>query len=220
MKRFGVMSISPRALVRELANNNWVLLFPGGAREALKRRTDAPYSLHWPSNAEFIRVAAAMNAIVVPVSTVGTEDSVSVFLDSSEVGKVASAVAKFRGDDLEEALSSIPSARQWRGDVEEKEAFLPPLGAPKLPDRVYLRYGEPIEVPAEAEHDKTLARRIYGEARDAVEDGVAELLKRRENDNYRTPSARLAFRLKFGEGVQPPAQPAWTWETKAGPIDK
>ena len=126
-----------------------------------------------------------MNAFVVPVSTVGIENSVSVFLDSSEVGKVASAVAKFRGDDLEEALSSIPSARQWRGDVEEEEAFLPPLGAPKLPDRVYLRYGEPIEVPAEAEHDKALARRIYGAARDAVEDGVADALARRSRRRAR-----------------------------------
>lgn len=226
LKRFGIMSINPRALVRELAQNSWVLLFPGGAREALKRKSDDLYSLHWPESTEFVRVAASMGATIIPVATVGTEDSVNLLLDSAQVSKGARALSSLRRSPPAAAASNgrgspLPAARQWRGTRIEDESgsMLPPLAIPSAPDRVYLKFGPLIEVPAAARDDRELAREIYGTVKTAVKDGIDSLLERRELDCYRTPRSRLAFRLKHGNGVGPPASPAWTWETAAGPVD-
>jgi 1-acyl-sn-glycerol-3-phosphate acyltransferase/pimeloyl-ACP methyl ester carboxylesterase len=227
LKRFGIQSINPRALVRELALNHWVLLFPGGAREALKRKSDDLYSLHWPESTEFVRVAAAMGAVIIPVATVGTEDSVNLLLDSEQVSKGVRAITKLRGTQSSGTSDDgrrqpLPVARQWRGATADAdgESMLPPLAAPSAPDRVYLRFGSPIEVPVAAEEDRELARGVYADVKAAVREGIASLLVRRESDSYRTLRSRLAFRVKHGDGVEAPACPAWTWETVAGPVDE
>ncbi|GAB0492156.1 hypothetical protein MMPV_003416 [Pyropia vietnamensis] len=92
----GVTTVSPRALTGLLASGQWALLFPGGAREALKRRSDAKYSLRWPVTPEFIRTAAATGALIVPVSTVGTEDMAQVVVDAPEVAEAIRLFNRFK----------------------------------------------------------------------------------------------------------------------------
>lgn len=92
----GVATVSPRALTGLLASGQWALLFPGGAREALKRRADAKYSLRWPATPEFIRTAAATGALIVPVSTVGTEDMAQVVVDAPEVAEAMRLFNRFK----------------------------------------------------------------------------------------------------------------------------
>jgi len=53
-----------------------VFLFPGGAREALKRK-DERYTLIWPEKSEFVRMAARLGATIVPFAAVGAEDGIN-----------------------------------------------------------------------------------------------------------------------------------------------
>jgi hypothetical protein len=43
-----------------------VLLFPGGAKEALNGNKS--YPLYWPDKVDFVRTAAKFNATIVPVA--------------------------------------------------------------------------------------------------------------------------------------------------------
>jgi hypothetical protein len=54
---YGAVPVSAFAMHRLLANGDNVLLYPGGVREAFKRKGEA-YQLFWPDKAEFVRLAA------------------------------------------------------------------------------------------------------------------------------------------------------------------
>jgi hypothetical protein len=61
-ERFGATPASARALYRSLAAGEAVLLFPGGAREVFKRKNEQ-YTLFWPDDPDFVRLAARVNAV-------------------------------------------------------------------------------------------------------------------------------------------------------------
>lgn len=67
-----------------MQNKDAVLLFPGGAREVCKRRSER-YTLQWGPQPEFVRMAARLDALVVPFSLVGADDAFDVLLDPEEV---------------------------------------------------------------------------------------------------------------------------------------
>lgn len=48
-----------------MKNRESVLLFPGGVREAYKRKNEE-YQLFWPESAEFVRMASRHGATIVP----------------------------------------------------------------------------------------------------------------------------------------------------------
>lgn len=56
MKVFGAVPVTPRNLFRLLSTNSYVLLYPGGVREALHRKGEQ-YKLFWPEDPEFVRMA-------------------------------------------------------------------------------------------------------------------------------------------------------------------
>ena len=61
-----------------------VLLFPGGVREAFKRRNEK-YELFWPTQPEFVRMAIKHDAIIVPFAAVGAEDSFDIVADARDL---------------------------------------------------------------------------------------------------------------------------------------
>jgi 1-acyl-sn-glycerol-3-phosphate acyltransferase len=217
----GLVRLSPRALVRELANNRWVLLFPGGAREAHKRKGDERYSLHWPASAEFVRAAASFGADIVPISLVGSEDAKRIVLDSMDLKRILNGFESITGQKT--PFSQIPRyARDWKKEPSEEEmaSMIPPLLASAPADRIYVRFGDPISVPYSARSDRKLAQTVYKRVQRRVQIGIEILKRRRRRDIYRSPAARAAFRSRHGNAVNVPATPAWTWETQAGAIDE
>ena len=54
---FGAVPVTGKNFYKLLAAGEVVLLFPGGVREAFKRKNEE-YRLFWPSKPEFIRMAA------------------------------------------------------------------------------------------------------------------------------------------------------------------
>ena len=64
--------------VRALERGSWVVAYPGGAREVLKRREDAKYKLQWHESRGFLHVAAAAGVPIVPFAAAGVDDTFDV----------------------------------------------------------------------------------------------------------------------------------------------
>lgn len=73
MVKFGAVKVSPMSFYQLLKNNETVLLFPGGAREALHKKGEE-YKLFWPERTDFVRMAGMLDAIIVPFAAVGMEN--------------------------------------------------------------------------------------------------------------------------------------------------
>jgi pimeloyl-ACP methyl ester carboxylesterase len=187
---FGAVPVSARNLLRLLAAGESVLLFPGGVREAYKRRGEA-YSLHWPDRAEFVRAAAKHNALIVPFAAVGVDDGLEMILDSGELVNAPLGV----GAALAARAGALPAARRGvaaGGGAEE--LFVAPLVAPRLPPRrLYFWFRRPIETSSEDLADRARCEEIYREARGSVEGGLAALLAAREEDPYRDFARRALY---------------------------
>ncbi|XP_040956014.1 acyltransferase-like protein At1g54570, chloroplastic [Gossypium hirsutum] len=87
MKVMGAMPVSPKSLLKALSTNSHVLLYPGGAREALHRKGEA-YKLFWPNQPEFVRFAAQFGATIVPFGAVGEDDMAKVVFDYYDYMKI------------------------------------------------------------------------------------------------------------------------------------
>jgi len=120
-----------------------VLLFPGGVREAFKRK-DEKYALFWPSRPEFVRMAARHGAVIVPFAAVGAEDGFDVVADADDVKAIPFGV----GEALLARARDVPSARavdtRVTQDGQSEEAFVQPLIVPRAPERYYFKFGRPI----------------------------------------------------------------------------
>ena len=138
---FGAVPVSGANFYRLLAANETVLLFPGGVREAFKRK-DEEYRL-WPSQPEFVRMAVRHGATIVPFGAVGADDAVvEMIADADDVANLRSAGA----------ASGSAAAQGARGGYEgdddggAEETFVQPIVAPRgAPRRFYFKFGAPIE---------------------------------------------------------------------------
>ncbi|KAJ0775024.1 putative transferase [Helianthus annuus] len=81
LKLFGAVPVSARNLFRLLSRKSYILLYPGGAREAFHRKGEA-CKLFWPDKQEFVRMAVKFGATIVPFGVVG-EDDISEVLTHS-----------------------------------------------------------------------------------------------------------------------------------------
>ncbi|KAI3971846.1 hypothetical protein MKW92_028593, partial [Papaver armeniacum] len=69
----GAVHVSPRNLYRLLSNNSFILLYPGGAREALHCKGEE-CKCFWPDRPEFVKMAAKFGATIIPFGVVGEDD--------------------------------------------------------------------------------------------------------------------------------------------------
>lgn len=129
--RFGAVEVTPGNYYELLRRNETILLFPGGAKEAYHRK-DEKNTLLWPEKTDFIRMAAAFDAIVVPFAAVGMADSVEMILDRDDLLQLP-----FVGKRVLEASQKVPQARPGGDDQ-----FIAPITVPKLPSRNYFIFEE------------------------------------------------------------------------------
>ncbi|KAH7686721.1 Diacylglycerol acyltransferase protein [Dioscorea alata] len=73
MRLMGAVPASSINFYKLLLRKEFVLLFPGGAREALHRKGEQ-YKLFWPEQSEFVRMAAKFGATIIPFGAVGEDD--------------------------------------------------------------------------------------------------------------------------------------------------
>ncbi|CAM9671076.1 unnamed protein product [Ascophyllum nodosum] len=181
--KFGAVPVSPRNMYRLFSRGDNVLLFPGGVKEAYHRKGEA-YKVIWPEKAEFVRLAAEFGATIVPFSAVGIADSLEMVLDGDELLRVP-----FIGDSLRRRSEGLPAAR----GVTSKEQFVGPVVVPKLPARVYVRFGGAVSLEGLDRRDKVGCQEAYDRVKDEVELGIDALLRAREQDPFQDPPSRLLY---------------------------
>jgi len=194
--RFGAVRVSGKGLHSLLAGGEAVLLYPGGVREAYRRKGE-DYRLFWPEERpEFVRMAHKFGAVIVPLAAVGADDSVRLLLDAGDVLRVPGLGAELlRREQLgPRARSAAPG-----GD----ELFLPPLAVPRgpLPNRLYFLAGEPVDPSdfVDAESGAFDAEACYAEVKARLERAIAYLLDRRGDDPHADSAVRILAEQAAGQ---------------------
>ena len=175
--RYGVVESNRENCERLLAERQCLLLFPGGAREAAKRKGEAN-RLFWRKRAGFARLALRHRCTVVPVASLGVDDAFDIAFDSGDIERSA-------------------LRRLYERYGVRRELVLPVPRSIK-PERIYFRFGEslPAEhyLSREPDPDRA-AHRLRDEAHDAVLQGLEFLRQVRDNDEERYPLARARTAL-------------------------
>ncbi|KAI3915702.1 hypothetical protein MKX01_015527 [Papaver californicum] len=187
---FGGVPVSPSNLYRLLSNNSFILLFPGGAREALHRKGEE-YKCFWPDQPEFVRMAAKFGATIIPFGVVGEDDITQYVLDYDDQMKIP-----FLRDFINESNRDIKNIRvDAKGEVANQDMFIPGV-LPKIPGRFYYLFGKPIETKGMEEEmkDKDNANAMYLKIKSEVENLLSYLLKKREKDPYRGIIQRTIYK--------------------------
>jgi len=78
----------PNAALALLRAGEWVLVYPGGARETM-RSPDQRYTLSWEGRLGFVRVALEAAVPIVPVACVGNDDVFVQLMGRDEVAQTA-----------------------------------------------------------------------------------------------------------------------------------
>jgi len=193
---FGAVPVSGRALYSLLAAGEAALLFPGGVREAYKRRGEE-YQLLWPRRAEFVRHAMRLGATIVPFAAVGAEDGFQILADAEALLRLP-----LLGDALRARAADVPAARAVDPREQEggvSELFLPPLALPTPPMRYYFRFGEPIAAEgAGSADDAEAVGELYTRVQGEVRAGMDWLLARRGEDPFRELLPRALYEAASG----------------------
>lgn len=195
MVEFGAVPVSGRNLIRLLQNGENVLLFPGGVREAYRRKNEE-YQLFWPQRAEFVRMAAKYGATIVPFAAVGVDDSLEIILDGEELKKtpILGQMVSSRAAGLPQARRGVSAAGSGTNGEEEQESFISPLALPKLPPRrMYFLFQKPIITSSEDLEDRVRCEELYNEVKGQVRGGLDYLLSKRKEDPYEDFGKRVVY---------------------------
>ncbi|MEH6548467.1 MAG: lysophospholipid acyltransferase family protein [Pseudomonadales bacterium] len=171
---FGAVIGHPDTCSALMNNGSDLLVFPGGAHEAVKSASDM-YMLQWKQRYGFVKLAAKHGYTIMPFGMVGPDEFYGHLIEGNEL------------------LDSMLGKALIRLGVISKDTrpdMLPPLpvGAfgslfPK-PQRCYLGFGEPIDLSAfegKKPAQKTLTK-IRGQVAEEIENQLSELLLLREQN--------------------------------------
>ncbi|KAI4350028.1 hypothetical protein L6164_010556 [Bauhinia variegata] len=184
VKVFGGVPVAATNLYKLLSTKSHVLLYPGGAREALHFKGEE-YKLIWPDQQEFVRMAARFGATIVPFGAVGYDDIFQLLLDYNDLMKIP-LLNDFIKDTIRR--DSIKIRDEQSGEVANQNIF-PPVLLPKVPPgRYYYLFGKPIKTQGMESilKDKEKANQLYLQIKSEVERIVSYLIKKREEDPYRS----------------------------------
>ncbi|KAL3722932.1 hypothetical protein ACJRO7_035169 [Eucalyptus globulus] len=196
----GAAPVSGTNLFKLLSSKSHVLLYPGGMREALHRKGEE-YKLFWPEQSEFVRMAVRFGAKIVPFGTVGEDDFGEVFFDYDDQMKIP----YFR-DQIRQMTEEFAKVRtNATGEVANQDVHLPWV-RPKIPGRFYYCFGKPIETAGRKQElkDREKSHELYLEVKSEVEQCMAYLREKRENDPYRSIFSRLMYRATHGSTSEIP----------------
>ncbi|KAJ4838462.1 hypothetical protein Tsubulata_046401, partial [Turnera subulata] len=120
MKVMGAVPVTGSNLFKLLSAKSHVLLYPGGAREAL----------HYKNGRRF-------GATIVPFGAVGEDDLAELVLDYNDLMKIPILNDYIRDSQRQ----AIRVRDESKGEVANQELFTPGL-LPKLPGRAYFLFGK------------------------------------------------------------------------------
>lgn len=172
MLRRGVVMGHPAVCDALMENGEDLLIFPGGAHEAVKPAS-AMYELQWKERYGFVRLAARHGYTIMPFGMVGPEEFYDHLVESKELpntplGKLLTRLGFITEDTRTDMLPPIP-----RGSLG---TLLP------RPQRCFIGFGEAIDLSDYVGKTTTKAqqRRIRNKVAAQIEAQIAELLRVRE----------------------------------------
>jgi pimeloyl-ACP methyl ester carboxylesterase/1-acyl-sn-glycerol-3-phosphate acyltransferase len=187
---FGAVEVSPRNYYRLLKNKETVLLFPGGASEAMTGRKD--YPLFWPEDMDFVRTAAKFNATIVPLAAVGMVDGFNVVLEREELLNLP-----VLGELVRNATTTPTNARYGKRQTGELQT--PPAILPGVPARNYFVFGKPFDTASVDPKDLQACEKLYRATRDEVRSGLDDILRSRVHDPFLNTPKRMAYERVFNK---------------------
>ncbi|GAB5414510.1 MAG: hypothetical protein Cons2KO_21130 [Congregibacter sp.] len=144
-----------------------ILVFPGGAHEAVKPST-ARYELQWKERLGFVRLAAEYGYTIVPFGLVGPDEFYEYLLDSKAVTKYLQRLGLWSDGMRADAVPPL-----LRGSFG---SLLP------RPQACYLSFGPPLALPAPSKRPASKQKLLHW--RDTVagriETEIAAMLRLRE----------------------------------------
>lgn len=189
-KVLGALPVTARNLFKLFSTKSYAVLYPGGIREALHRKGEK-YKLFWPDQPEFVRMAAKFGATIVPFGAVGEDDVVELFLDYNDQMRIP-----FLNDHIRQQNGKAIKLRTEKGGEVSNEDFFVPGFYPKIPGRFYFLFGKPIETKGKEDmlKDEDYRKSFYLQIKSEVENAMAYLTKKREEDPYRGILERTVYR--------------------------
>jgi 1-acyl-sn-glycerol-3-phosphate acyltransferase len=175
LRRFGGVDGSRENCTKLMEAGEHVMIFPGGGREALKRKGEA-YQLQWKQRTGFVRFAVQYGYPIIPFCSVGGDNAFSIMLDGNDFlrsrlgGFLESrGVIKkyFKGGDL------IPPIVRGIG----------PTMIPR-PEPFYFSFGEPINTKPFKKKlgDKEALLEIRERVANSINTQIGDLQNRRKHD--------------------------------------
>ncbi|KAH9791755.1 AB hydrolase-1 domain-containing protein [Citrus sinensis] len=187
-------------LYKLLSSKSHVMLHPGGMREALHRKGEE-YKLFWPESSEFVRMSSTFGAKIIPFGAVGEDDIAQIVLDYNDQMRIP-----FLKSQIEEMNKRVVKLRtDITGEVANQPVHLP-LPIPKIPGRFYYYFGKPIETKGRKQElrDRKKSQKLYLQVKGEVENCIAYLKEKRQNDPYRNILPRLIYQATHGFRAQVP----------------
>lgn len=150
------------------------------------------YKLFWPDEPEFVRMAARFGATIVPFGGIGEDDIAKLVLDYDDLMKIPFLSDNIRRDN--QRYASFNVRHGMTGDVGNQPLHIPAL-LPKIPaGRLYYLFGKPIQTGRdEVLEDRQKARELYLQIKSEVETNLSYLLKKRNEDPYRSIIDRIVY---------------------------
>jgi 1-acyl-sn-glycerol-3-phosphate acyltransferase len=149
----GAIEGEPKTTVRLLEDDQLVLVYPGGAREALGEPEDA-YRLQWEKSRGFIRTALRAQRPIIPIAGLGNEELYVQVVPQDRVRKsgIGRLISQFLGDKYVMPI--------YMG-----------LGALPFPTELHYIVGEPIRLPygPEAANDPKIVRKLHQEVTETTQ---------------------------------------------------
>lgn len=161
--RLGAIEGEPETTVELLQDDQLVLVYPGGAKEALGDVEDA-YRLQWENSRGFVRTALRAQKPIIPIAGIGNEELYVQVVSQERVreSRVGRFVSKLLG---------------------ERYVFPIYLGLGPFPFPTELHYhvGEPIELPygPEAADDDAIVEVLHREVTDTTQQLIDRALESR-----------------------------------------
>ncbi|KAK1318118.1 Acyltransferase-like protein [Acorus calamus] len=190
----GAVPVSATSLYKLLSRKSFVLLYPGGAREALHRKGEE-YKLFWPEQSEFVRMSAKFGAKIIPFAVMGEDDVCELLADYDDLVRLPFIKDQIKYINQQDVRLRANAA----GEVGNQDLHLPWM-LPKFPGRFYYLFGRPIETEGMEEElrDRERAQEFYLQVKSEVENCMSYLKEKREKDPYRNLLPRVLHQATHG----------------------
>ncbi|VAI43232.1 unnamed protein product [Triticum turgidum subsp. durum] len=197
---YGAVPVGPINMYKLFERNEFVLLYPGGVREALHRKGEA-YKLFWPDQTEFVRMAARFGVTVIPFGCVGEDDFLEIVVDYNDQKNIP-----YIRDEIKSFNRDFIRLRDTMKGEDGNQVLHLPVVFPKLPGRLYFLFGKPIEMKGmdNVLTDRKKANQVYFQIESEVQNAMSYLKRKRNDDPYRSIVRRALYQATWGPSALVP----------------